>query len=57
MAAPVPVYFAYWTSFVDSDGTVEFRPDIYGRDERLLAVLHRGTPVRVTRLAGGCPIG
>jgi murein L,D-transpeptidase YcbB/YkuD len=57
VAAPVPVYFAYWTSFVDSDGTVEFRPDIYGRDERLLAVLHRGTPVRVTRLAGGCPIG
>jgi murein L,D-transpeptidase YcbB/YkuD len=29
---PVPVYFAYVTAWAESDGRVEFRPDIYGRD-------------------------
>lgn len=29
------VYLLYATSFVDEDGTVEFRDDIYGRDARL----------------------
>ncbi len=55
--SPVPVYFAYWTAFVDPDGTVEFRPDIYGRDDRLLAVLRHAGAIRVTRAGAGCPIG
>jgi murein L,D-transpeptidase YcbB/YkuD len=29
------VYLLYATSFVDEDGTVEFRDDLYGRDARL----------------------
>jgi murein L,D-transpeptidase YcbB/YkuD len=29
------VYILYATSFVDDDGTVEFRDDLYGRDTRL----------------------
>ncbi len=28
----VPVYFAYITAWAESNGRVEFRPDIYGRD-------------------------
>jgi murein L,D-transpeptidase YcbB/YkuD len=36
LKAPVPVTVAYWTAFVDGDGTVEFRPDIYGWDRTLL---------------------
>ncbi len=48
------VYFAYWTAFVDEDGTVEFRPDIYGRDRRLLAVLKGTQATRVTFAYGGC---
>ncbi|HXQ49889.1 MAG TPA: L,D-transpeptidase family protein [Stellaceae bacterium] len=33
------VYILYATSFVDDDGTVEFRDDLYGRDGRLRAAL------------------
>ena len=29
------VYLLYATSFVDEDGTMEFRDDLYGRDARL----------------------
>jgi murein L,D-transpeptidase YcbB/YkuD len=35
----LPVYVLYWTAFVDPDGTVEFRDDIYGRDRRLAEAL------------------
>jgi murein L,D-transpeptidase YcbB/YkuD len=33
------VYIVYATSFVDDDGTVEFRDDLYGRDARLREAL------------------
>lgn len=31
----VPVFIAYFTAFVDRDGKINFRKDIYERDERL----------------------
>ncbi|MGE4063241.1 MAG: murein L,D-transpeptidase [Rhodospirillaceae bacterium] len=35
LKAPVPVYLLYFTAFVGEDGTVHFRPDVYGRDRGL----------------------
>lgn len=36
---PLPVVLAYWTAFVDADGSVRFRDDIYGRDAAFSAAL------------------
>ena len=32
----VPIYLVYWTAWVDEDGNMHFRHDIYGRDARLM---------------------
>ncbi|MBV8837044.1 MAG: L,D-transpeptidase family protein [Alphaproteobacteria bacterium] len=36
---PVPVHITYQTAFVDENGNLQTREDIYGRDASLLAVL------------------
>jgi len=41
LALPIPVYLVYFTSWVEEDGRVQFRPDIYQRNRRLLAALAR----------------
>ncbi len=41
LAKPLPVYMVYWTASVTQEGTVEFRPDRYGRDRPLIARLAR----------------
>ena len=35
LPAPVPVYIAYFTSWVDREGVLNFRDDIYGHDRRM----------------------
>jgi len=35
----LPVYLLYWTAFVDAEGAVEFRDDVYARDQRLTTAL------------------
>jgi L,D-transpeptidase YcbB len=35
----VSVFIVYFTSFVDADGKINFRKDIYGRDERLAEMI------------------
>ncbi|MFV8781220.1 L,D-transpeptidase family protein [Microbulbifer sp. SA54] len=31
---PIPVYITYWTAWVDEEGLLNFRPDVYGRDSQ-----------------------
>lgn len=44
LSRPIPVHIQYWTAWAASDGTVEFRKDIYGRDTRLDAALRLPPP-------------
>lgn len=44
LAQKVPVHLLYWTAFVGEDGTVQFRPDVYDRDARLLEALYEPPP-------------
>jgi murein L,D-transpeptidase YcbB/YkuD len=38
---PVAIHLVYRTAWVDADGTVELRPDLYRRDRALIAALRR----------------
>lgn len=35
---PIPVYLLYWTAWVDGEGVLQLRDDVYGRDARLMAL-------------------
>jgi len=39
LPATIPVHVTYQTAFVDTDGKLQFRNDIYDRDRALLAIL------------------
>jgi len=43
LARPVPVHVTYLTAWVNKDGSVHFRKDIYGRDRLLTATLKRSS--------------
>ncbi|MBS1609537.1 MAG: hypothetical protein JSS70_12425 [Bacteroidetes bacterium] len=36
---PMPVFIGYFTSWVDRDGKLNFRDDIYGHDKKMAAQL------------------
>ena len=38
---PVPVFVVYETAFVDTDGTLQFRPDFYKRDDEIWQLLQK----------------
>lgn len=39
IARPIPVHITYVTAWVEADGVVQFRDDIYGRDKAVAAAL------------------
>jgi murein L,D-transpeptidase YcbB/YkuD len=39
LSTPVPVRLVYFTAFIESDGVVQFRSDLYGRDATLARAL------------------
>ena len=39
IAKTLPVWLLYWTIWVDADGVMQVRDDLYGRDQRLAAAL------------------
>jgi murein L,D-transpeptidase YcbB/YkuD len=39
LASPMPVFVVYWSAFIDDQGQIHFRPDVYGWDEKLIAML------------------
>ncbi len=41
LSDPIKIYILYWTAWVDKDGTINFRDDIYGRDRRLNIALNQ----------------
>lgn len=41
LAEPTPVLLAYWTAEADSTGQPHYRPDIYERDQELIASLRQ----------------
>jgi murein L,D-transpeptidase YcbB/YkuD len=40
LSDPMKIHILYWTAWVDKDGTVNFRDDIYGRDRQLNIALN-----------------
>ncbi|KPK29188.1 MAG: hypothetical protein AMK69_07525 [Nitrospira bacterium SG8_3] len=41
---PIAVHILYWTAWVDQDGLIHLRDDIYGRDTPLDEALQKGPP-------------
>jgi murein L,D-transpeptidase YcbB/YkuD len=52
----LPVYFLYWTAIPGHDGGLEFHPDVYGRDHRMIAAMH-AKPLQIAANYPACARG
>jgi murein L,D-transpeptidase YcbB/YkuD len=44
LPSPMPVHLLYWTVWVDDEGVLQFRDDVYGRDQPVLRELRESPP-------------
>jgi L,D-transpeptidase YcbB len=44
---PIPVHLTYQTAFVDPNGKLQFRDDVYGRDAKMIAILKNSAERKV----------
>ena len=52
----MPINVTYQTAFVDDDGKLQFRDDIYGRDRELLAIMHNPNEMKIADIPVEHPI-
>ena len=48
---PIPVHLTYQTAFVDQDGKLQLREDVYGRDARMIAIMKNNAERKVADIA------
>jgi len=46
-AHPIPVHLTYQTAFVDDEGKLQLREDVYGRDAKMIAIMKSTSERRV----------
>jgi hypothetical protein len=50
LTTPIPVHIVYHTAFVNDEGKLDIRKDVYGRDARMIALL-KGSERKVADIA------
>ncbi len=48
---PIPVHLTYQTAFVDANGKLQLREDVYGHDAKMIAILKNSSERRVADIA------
>lgn len=52
----IPINVTYQTAFVDDEGKLQFRDDIYGRDRELLAIMHNANEMKIADIPVEHPV-